>query len=237
MLIESCVFEENYESILSIVYQYLDLLRSTPPLHWSWDESSRLGQIAWRFKEKGQPQSTARNLASQLSTSRYPPSKLLVGPWFASEWNEQEIRDVMDCVRPEKGRVLIGSKDPIEGREFWKEKEKVSRLSYPLFTSTDTSVPLSGTVPSTISPSSTSASCRNQSILHQTSHFPNPTSSFLRSSTSSQLNLSQILQSVLSSLISQRLLGSSSRKTILGPSLEEASISSSERELHLYTRS
>jgi len=203
MLIGSCVFVENYESILSIVYQYLDLLRSTPPLHWSWDESSRLGQIAWRFKEKGQPQSTARNLASQLSTSRYPPSKLLVGPWFASEWNEQEIRDVMECVRPERGRVFIGSKEPIEGREFWKEKEKVSLQTHSLHTGIDTSHLSSGMVPSTMSRSSTSTSCRNQSILHQTSHFPNPTSSFLRSSTSSQLNLSQILQSDLSSLINQ----------------------------------
>ncbi|GAA5854680.1 hypothetical protein JCM5353_000824 [Sporobolomyces roseus] len=115
---------KNYESILSIVYQYLDLLRSTPPLHWSWNESSRLGQIAWRFKEKGQPQSTARNLASQLSTSRYPPSKILVGPWYASEWSEKEIKDILECVRPERGRVFVGSKDPIAGREFWKEKEK-----------------------------------------------------------------------------------------------------------------
>ncbi|GAA5900202.1 uncharacterized protein JCM6883_002774 [Sporobolomyces salmoneus] len=115
---------KNYEQILSIVYEYLALLRSSPPLKWSWEESSQLGRIGWRFKEKGQPQSTARNLASSLSTSRYPPAKALIAPWFADEWNEKEIREVLDCLKPEKGRVFVGSRDPIEGRGFWKEKEK-----------------------------------------------------------------------------------------------------------------
>lgn len=116
---------ENYKTVLSIVYEYLSILRASPPLKWCWEESAQLGRIAWRFKEKGQPQSTVRNLATTLSTSRYPPSKTLVASWYASQWDENEVREVLECIKPEKGRVFVGSKGPIEGREMWKEKEKV----------------------------------------------------------------------------------------------------------------
>ncbi|GAA5835179.1 hypothetical protein JCM3766R1_006893 [Sporobolomyces carnicolor] len=114
----------QYRQIISIVFEYLALLRTSPPLRWSWDESAQLGKIGWRFKEKGQPQSTARSLASQLSTSRYPPAKTLIGPWFASELNEQEIQEVLECLKPENCRVLVGSKEPIEGRGFWTMTER-----------------------------------------------------------------------------------------------------------------
>lgn len=116
---------EHYKKVVSIVYEYLAILRSSPPLQWSWEETAQLGRVSWKFKEKGSPQGTARGLASKLSTSRYPPSKTLIAAWFATEWNEDEIRAVLDCVKPELGRVFVGSKEPVEGKEFWKEKEKV----------------------------------------------------------------------------------------------------------------
>ncbi|GAA6006563.1 hypothetical protein JCM11491_005007 [Sporobolomyces phaffii] len=115
---------KNYRTVLSIVYSYLSILRSTPPQQWSWEESSQLGRIAWRFKEKGPPQSTARTLASSLSTSRYPLDKTLVAPYFASSWSADEIHEVLECCKPEKGRVFIGSKEPLDGNVFWQQKEK-----------------------------------------------------------------------------------------------------------------
>ncbi|GAA5998202.1 hypothetical protein JCM5350_002919 [Sporobolomyces pararoseus] len=124
---------KNYKTVLSIVYEYLSILRASPPLKWCWEESAQLGRIAWRFKEKGQPQSTVRNLATTLSTSRYPPSKTLVASWYASQWDENEVREVLECIKPEKGRVFVGSKGPIEGREMWKEKEKWYGTEYDIF--------------------------------------------------------------------------------------------------------
>ncbi|GAA5931722.1 uncharacterized protein JCM15063_001550 [Sporobolomyces koalae] len=115
---------KNYGAVISIVYEYLAILRSTPPLQWSWEETAQLGRIAWRFKEQGQPQSTARNLASQLAVSSYPPSKTLIGPWFADKWRPDEIKALLEQLQPKYGRVFVGSKEPIEGREFWQSQEK-----------------------------------------------------------------------------------------------------------------
>ncbi|GAA5906213.1 hypothetical protein JCM8208_000664 [Rhodotorula glutinis] len=115
---------EHYKEVLAVVFAYLDLLRSTPPQEWAFDEMRRLGEIGWRWKEQGQPQSTVRNLASQLGETLYPPDKTLVGPWFATRWDEERVREVMELLRVENCRVFVGSKEPLPGRDFWTQKEK-----------------------------------------------------------------------------------------------------------------
>ncbi|GAA6026785.1 hypothetical protein JCM8097_005860 [Rhodosporidiobolus ruineniae] len=115
---------KHYKEILASVFQYLDLLKSTPPLEWSWAETQQLGKLAWRWKEKGPPQSAVRNLASQLGEYKAPLEKQLVGPWFATVWDEGVVKKVLEEIKVENCRVFVGSKEPLEGREFWKEKEK-----------------------------------------------------------------------------------------------------------------
>ncbi|GAA5943355.1 hypothetical protein JCM3775_005906 [Rhodotorula graminis] len=115
---------EHYKEVLAVVFAYLDLLKSTPPQEWAFNEMRRLGEIGWRWKEQGQPQSTVRNLASQLGETLYPPEKTLVGPWFATQWDEALMREVMELLRVENCRVFVGSRDPLPGRDFWAQKEK-----------------------------------------------------------------------------------------------------------------
>lgn len=117
---------EHYKDVISIVFAYIDLLRRTPPQQWAFDEIRRLGQIGWRWKEKGQPQSATRNLASQLGETLYPPEKQLVGPWFATHWDEQLIRQMLDRLRLDNCRIFVGSQQPIVGRDFWQSTEQVS---------------------------------------------------------------------------------------------------------------
>ncbi|GAA5879693.1 hypothetical protein JCM8547_008957 [Rhodosporidiobolus lusitaniae] len=120
----------HYKSVLAIVWQYIELLKSTPPVEWSWEETKKLGELAWRWKEKGQPQSTTRNLASQLGEELYPPERALVGPWFAMEWDAEVVKKTLEELKFENLRVFVGSKEPLEGREFWKEKEKYYGTEY-----------------------------------------------------------------------------------------------------------
>ncbi|GAA5999333.1 uncharacterized protein JCM10292_001210 [Rhodotorula paludigena] len=115
---------EHYEDVISIVFAYIDLLRRTSPQQWAFDEVQRLGQIGWRWKEKGQPQSATRNLASQLGETLYPPEKQLVGPWFATHWDEHLIRQMLDHLRLDNCRIFLGSQQPIVGRDFWQSKEQ-----------------------------------------------------------------------------------------------------------------
>ncbi|GAA5919925.1 hypothetical protein JCM1841_000046 [Sporobolomyces salmonicolor] len=123
----------HYKEILSIVFSYLSLLKSTPPLEWAWEEMQQLGKIGWRWKEKGQPHGTVRNLASQLSTSLYPPERSLVGPWFATKWDARLLSDILDAIEPELCRVFVGSQDPLPGRKFWKSKEQHYGTEYDVY--------------------------------------------------------------------------------------------------------
>ncbi|GAA5870391.1 hypothetical protein JCM1840_004712 [Sporobolomyces johnsonii] len=123
----------HYKEILSIVFSYLSLLKSTPPIEWAWEEMQQLGKIGWRWKEKGQPHGTVRNLASQLSTSLYPPERSLVGPWFATKWDAGLMKEILDAIKPELCRVFVGSQDPLPGREFWKSKEQHYGTEYDVY--------------------------------------------------------------------------------------------------------
>ncbi|GAA6001195.1 hypothetical protein JCM10207_007455 [Rhodosporidiobolus poonsookiae] len=120
----------HYQDVLSIVFSYVDLLKSTPPLEWAWQEQQDLGRIAWRWKEKGQVQSTVRNLASNLGESLYPPKRQLVGGWYATDWDEALIKETMEHLRLDNCRVFVGSKEPLPGRQFWAAKEKYYGTEY-----------------------------------------------------------------------------------------------------------
>ncbi|GAA6048954.1 hypothetical protein JCM3770_007136 [Rhodotorula araucariae] len=121
---------KHYKDVLAVLFAYLDLLKATPPQEWAFLEARQLGETAWRWKEKGQPQSTVRNLASQLGETLYPPEKMLVGPWFATQWDEALVKETMGHLRAENCRVFVGSKEPLEGRSFWKEIEKYYGTEY-----------------------------------------------------------------------------------------------------------
>ncbi|GAA5908366.1 hypothetical protein JCM6882_007915 [Rhodosporidiobolus microsporus] len=121
---------KHYKSVLSIFFSYVDLLKTTPPQQWAWEEMQQLGRIAWRWKEKGQPQSAVRNLASQLGEALYPLEKQLVGPWYAEKWDAQVVKDALDRLTVDNCRVFVGSKEPLEGRGFWKKTEKYYGTEY-----------------------------------------------------------------------------------------------------------
>jgi len=47
-------------------FQYLALLKSTGPLEWMWKESSDLGTVFFRFKDKEGPQALVADVAAHM---------------------------------------------------------------------------------------------------------------------------------------------------------------------------
>lgn len=116
--------------MLRVVFDYLTLLRSTPPQAWAAAESKKLGEIGWRWKENGQPAPLVKGLASRLTEGTYPPDKVLVGPWFAEEFDEARVKECLEGLVSERCRVFVGGKEPLEGREGWSEKEEYYGTEY-----------------------------------------------------------------------------------------------------------
>ena len=65
-----------------------------------------------------------------MATDAYPPGQLLVGPHIADTWDPQAMTAVLDLLTPENCRVLIGTKEPLEGRPFWSQKETYYGTEY-----------------------------------------------------------------------------------------------------------
>lgn len=104
----------------------MELLKSTDPQEWSFAETQQLGQLAWRWKENGQPRNTVQNLASALCDETYPLPRILSGPYYATKWDPTAVREVLDALSISRCRVFVGSKDPLPGRAFWPSAEEVS---------------------------------------------------------------------------------------------------------------
>ncbi|GAA5989095.1 hypothetical protein JCM10908_001155 [Rhodotorula pacifica] len=123
---------QHYYEVVSMTFAYIDLLKRTPVRDWAFAETQQLGKIAWRWKENGQPRDTVRNLASHLCDDTYAPSRLLAGRYYATTYDPDAIKKVMDLLVLERGRVFVGSQAPRPGRDFWPLKEQYYGTEYEL---------------------------------------------------------------------------------------------------------
>lgn len=122
-------FAAHHQEVLQTIFAYLELLRSTPPQEWTFAEMKQLGEIAWRWKEHGQPGPMVKNLASRLH-SLGPRERLLVAPYFATTFDGALIREMADGLVAKRCRVFVGSKEPLEGRGEWDLKEQYYSTEY-----------------------------------------------------------------------------------------------------------
>ena len=115
--------------MLQHVFAYLNLMRSTLPQHWSFLESSTLGQISWRWKEHGQPGPAAKNLATRLH-SLYDREQILAGPYYATDFEPQHITEYLALLIPDRCRVFVGSKEQLVGGSPWDQTEHYYGTEY-----------------------------------------------------------------------------------------------------------
>ncbi|KAK4053747.1 metalloprotease [Microbotryomycetes sp. JL201] len=126
---------DHHEDVTSVIFAYIDLLRTNPPEQWAFDEVARLSEMAFRFKEKSPPTSTTMELALCMSRP-YPREKLLSAPYKSTDWNPQLIRDLLEQMTPDQCRIMVASQDPIEGRVY-DQKEKWYGTEYTIAPTSD----------------------------------------------------------------------------------------------------
>ena len=115
-------------TVLQIVFAYLELLRNQPAEEWIFNETQQLGKIAWRFKEKSQPSPTVRSICSALHNP-VPRERLLVSPYYATEFGPELVRDCLAGLTKERCRVFIGSNVPLDERG-WDQVEEYYGTEY-----------------------------------------------------------------------------------------------------------
>jgi insulysin len=100
---------KNYREIVDIFFQYVSMLRETPPLEWIFDEQKGMADVDFKFKEKMQASLFTSKISSVMQKP-LPREWLLSGDIKLRKFDPKSIEDGLGCLSPENLRLTIISR-------------------------------------------------------------------------------------------------------------------------------
>ncbi|XP_041369113.1 insulin-degrading enzyme-like [Gigantopelta aegis] len=110
--------QEHVEDIISLAYQYINMLRREGVKEWIFKECQEIDAMRFRFKDKEKPRGYTSHISSLLH--RFPLKEVLSGEQLLTEYRPDLVQMVLDKLVPENMRVLVVSKK-FEGQTDKKE--------------------------------------------------------------------------------------------------------------------
>ncbi|KAF6785196.1 zinc protease [Colletotrichum sojae] len=111
---------KNYKEIVEVFFQYVSLLRESPPQKWIFDELEVMTELNFKFKEK----TPSIDFTSKISSIMQKPLSrewLLSGYSRLRKFDAQLIEKGLACLRPDNFRMtIVSQKFPGD----WNAKEK-----------------------------------------------------------------------------------------------------------------
>lgn len=141
----------NVEKIVSLLFQYIKLLKSKGIEEWIYSECSNIQQLRFRYKDKETPFNNVSHVAHNLLL--YPFEDVLIGMFKMTDYNFKLISDTLAGFNPDTVRIYIVAQlleeactdvEPIFGVKYhhdkisrdllekWKSDEISSDLRIPL---------------------------------------------------------------------------------------------------------
>jgi insulysin len=115
--------EKRIKYVVTIIHDYLKMLRELGPQKWYWDESRSLAKVDLRFQEKGSPEDDASSLAHEMQT--YSAEDVVVADYLWEEWSPEAVEAALAEMTPANMVMLCISKDftttkiePIYGTKY-----------------------------------------------------------------------------------------------------------------------
>ncbi|XGW06643.1 hypothetical protein V3C99_016738 [Haemonchus contortus] len=96
------------EDIVSLVFNYIGLLKRAGAAKWVQDELNKLGELNFRFKDKENPLSLAKKLASEMPYGLWKDT--LSWRYFRTGFNPDRIMEVLDMLTPQNMFYMVTSK-------------------------------------------------------------------------------------------------------------------------------
>ncbi|KAK8089998.1 peptidase M16 inactive domain-containing protein [Apiospora hydei] len=110
----------NYKEIVKVFFQYVALLRETPPQEWIFEEQKGMADVDFKFKQKT-PASRFTSKIAAVMQKPLPREWLLSGQSRLRKFDADLIAKGLDCLRPDNFRMTLVSRDyPGD----WDQKEK-----------------------------------------------------------------------------------------------------------------
>lgn len=95
----------NHDRVLQLLFAYMDMLRQQGPKEWLYNEQSRLAELAFRFKEEGNPMGYVSGLAGGMQY--YDPVDVLQGNYMMDDYQADMLREVMADIVPGNALVVL----------------------------------------------------------------------------------------------------------------------------------
>lgn len=96
------------------------MLREKGPQEWIWNELKEVSDMRFKFLNKVEPSTYAVSLANDMH--RYPADQSISGKYMFTEYNPNEIVQILDLLSPENALILIshdGLKQVVDKKEQW----------------------------------------------------------------------------------------------------------------------
>ena len=111
---------EKYQEIVKVLFQYIALIKESPPQKWIVDEMIRMTAVDFRFRQKT-PASSFTSGTSHVMQKPLPREWLLSGPSDVRKFDSAAISKALDYLRTDNYRLTIVSQH-FPGD--WDQKEK-----------------------------------------------------------------------------------------------------------------
>jgi len=111
---------KNYQEVVKVFFQYLSLLKESPPQEWIFEEQKGMADVDFKFKQKT-PASRFTSKISAVMQTPLPREWLLSGNSRLRKFDSARIEEGLACLRPDNFKMtIVSQKSPGE----WPEKEK-----------------------------------------------------------------------------------------------------------------
>jgi len=112
----------NHKKVAAIIFAYIDMLRSSGPQEWAFDEQSMLSEMSFKFLEKRKPMNYVTQLATQMQKP-YPRNWILSAPYLLTHFNADLVKGQLEGLKQENWRITVAAQEPVDGLE-WNAKEQ-----------------------------------------------------------------------------------------------------------------
>jgi len=122
---------QHLDEITDALFDYIDLLRATPPERWRYDEQARIAELAFQFQEPSAADRFVVSVAPRFMD--YPASEVLSGPYLMTEFDRALIESYVNLLTPENLLMEVTGRDvPTDQRErFYDVAYEVRRTLAP----------------------------------------------------------------------------------------------------------
>jgi len=100
---------DKIENITDLLFQYIALIKQTPPQQWLFNEQARLAEIGFQFQEKSRPTGLVYQLAPRLDD--YPAQDLLVAPYLMEQFDAAAISTFLTHINEQNVLIEIAAPD------------------------------------------------------------------------------------------------------------------------------